>query len=293
MAKVEADALDDAQDGDRQSSCEFVYDFMLNTYGLKRLAESAVWGLFKKINGLRAKKELDKCHKVKPFSLQAQIIYHNSDQSLIHIRTIPLLTFLHSIKDNHRQLRVDERLLRVKEHIFWVLQARIFNRFCGLDETKYYSERELYLYLKVMSKGLSTSGLFYPSEQDDGISYVNCVWVESLASEPNLISYMGSQAAALEFIQKFVAAHAVMDKVSLEVTISNHSRESYRTVDEMKIKGTNSHTKKTTGFRKQFLAGKSTDVGGLKVETLCCSNLNDRHVLVTALTNIKSQRTFF
>lgn len=64
MAKVEADILDDAVDNDRQSSCEFVYDFMLNLYGLKRLAESAVWGLFKKINALRVKKEIDKCHKV-------------------------------------------------------------------------------------------------------------------------------------------------------------------------------------------------------------------------------------
>ncbi|CAM6097126.1 unnamed protein product [Calypogeia fissa] len=158
MAKVEADALDDAADSDRQSSCEFVYDFMLNLYGLKRLAESAVWGLFKKINQLRFKKEIEKCHK-----------------------------------------------------------ARIFNRFCGMDENMYYSERDLYLYLKVMSKGISTNGLFYPSELDDGISYVNCVWVESLAAEPNLIAYLGSQAAALDFIQKFVATHATFDKVSLEV----------------------------------------------------------------------------
>lgn len=83
----------------------------------------------------------------------------------------------------------------------------------------YYSERDLYLYLKVMAKGIATNGLFYPSELEDGISYVNCVWVEAFASEPNLISYMGSQAIALEFIQKFVATHATNDKVSLEVGI--------------------------------------------------------------------------
>ncbi|KAL2622923.1 hypothetical protein R1flu_003128 [Riccia fluitans] len=93
----------------------------------------------------------------------------------------------------------------------------MFYRFCGMDDGKYYSERDLYLYLKLLAKGMSKPGLFYPSEQDDGISYVNCVWVESFAEEPMLQEYFGSQAAAVEFINSFVATHGVADKVSLEV----------------------------------------------------------------------------
>ncbi|KAG6552455.1 hypothetical protein Mapa_006016 [Marchantia paleacea] len=64
VAKIEADAVDDVSENERQSSCEFVYDFMLNLYGLKRLAESAVWGLFKKIKHLQQQKKIDKAHKV-------------------------------------------------------------------------------------------------------------------------------------------------------------------------------------------------------------------------------------
>ncbi|KAL3691060.1 hypothetical protein R1sor_004711 [Riccia sorocarpa] len=64
VAKIDADKVDDASDNERQSSCEFVYDFMLNLYGLKRLAESAVWGLFKKIKQIIQQKKIDKEHKV-------------------------------------------------------------------------------------------------------------------------------------------------------------------------------------------------------------------------------------
>ncbi|KAL2622921.1 hypothetical protein R1flu_003126 [Riccia fluitans] len=64
VAKIDADTVDDAADNERQSSCEFVYDFMLNLYGLKRLAESAVWGLFKKIKHIISQKKIDKAHKV-------------------------------------------------------------------------------------------------------------------------------------------------------------------------------------------------------------------------------------
>lgn len=99
----------------------------------------------------------------------------------------------------------------------------MFNRFCGMDDNKFYSERDLYLYLKVLAKGMSKAGLFYPSELDDGISYVNCVWAETLAEEPTLVEYLGSQAAATDFINQFVATHAVADKVSLEVTLLRNS----------------------------------------------------------------------
>ncbi|KAL3691058.1 hypothetical protein R1sor_004709 [Riccia sorocarpa] len=93
----------------------------------------------------------------------------------------------------------------------------MFYRFCGMDASKYYSERDLYLYLKLLARGMSKPGLFYPSEQDDGISYVNCQLAETLAEDPMLQENFGSQAAAVEFINNFVAAHGVMDKVSLEV----------------------------------------------------------------------------
>lgn len=63
-SKILADAVDDAADNDRQTACEFVYDYMLNTYGLKGLAESAVHGVFKKIKQMIIGKGIDKCHKV-------------------------------------------------------------------------------------------------------------------------------------------------------------------------------------------------------------------------------------
>ncbi|KAG0598997.1 hypothetical protein M758_12G118600 [Ceratodon purpureus] len=66
-AKITADAVDDEVDNERQTSCEFVYDYMLNIYGLKGLAESAVHGVFKKIKKMMISKGIDKCHKVRLF----------------------------------------------------------------------------------------------------------------------------------------------------------------------------------------------------------------------------------
>lgn len=63
-AKIVADAVDDSQDSERQNACEFVYDFMLNSYGLKGLAESAVHGVFKKIKQLMISRGVEKTHKV-------------------------------------------------------------------------------------------------------------------------------------------------------------------------------------------------------------------------------------
>lgn len=63
-SKIAADAVDDEVDNERQTSCEFVYDYMLNIYGLKGLAESAVHGVFKKIKKMMISKGIDKCHKV-------------------------------------------------------------------------------------------------------------------------------------------------------------------------------------------------------------------------------------
>jgi hypothetical protein len=64
LKKIEADAIDDAQGNDRQNACEFLYDFMLNSYGLKGLAESAIHGVFKRIKQMMIK-GIDKSHKVK------------------------------------------------------------------------------------------------------------------------------------------------------------------------------------------------------------------------------------
>nr|XP_024365907.1 uncharacterized protein LOC112277602 isoform X1 [Physcomitrium patens]XP_024365908.1 uncharacterized protein LOC112277602 isoform X1 [Physcomitrium patens] len=64
--KIEADAVDDLQGNERQTACEFLYDFMLNSYGLKGLAESAVHGVFRRIKQMMVK-GIDKCHKLRLF----------------------------------------------------------------------------------------------------------------------------------------------------------------------------------------------------------------------------------
>ncbi|KAG0616113.1 hypothetical protein M758_5G091300 [Ceratodon purpureus] len=66
LKKIEADAIDDAQGNDRQNACEFLYDFMLNSYGLKGLAESAIHGVFKRIKQMMIK-GIDKSHKLRLF----------------------------------------------------------------------------------------------------------------------------------------------------------------------------------------------------------------------------------
>ena len=67
-SKIAADAVDDEVDNQRQTACEFVYDYMLNIYGLKGLAESAVHGVFKKIKKMMISKGIDKCYKVVLYS---------------------------------------------------------------------------------------------------------------------------------------------------------------------------------------------------------------------------------
>lgn len=62
--KIEADVIDDAQGNERQNACEFLYDYMLNSYGLKGLAESAIHGVFRRIKQMMIK-GIDKFHKVK------------------------------------------------------------------------------------------------------------------------------------------------------------------------------------------------------------------------------------
>ncbi|XP_024363033.2 uncharacterized protein [Physcomitrium patens] len=66
-SKIQADAVDDEVNNERQSACEFVYDYMLNIYGLKGLAESAVHGVFKKIKKMMISKGIEKCHKLRLF----------------------------------------------------------------------------------------------------------------------------------------------------------------------------------------------------------------------------------
>jgi myosin protein heavy chain len=64
-SKIEADAVDDAANNARQTCSEFVYDFMLNLYGLKGIAESAIHGLFKTLKTLITSKQMEKQHKVR------------------------------------------------------------------------------------------------------------------------------------------------------------------------------------------------------------------------------------
>jgi myosin protein heavy chain len=73
-SKVVADAVDDSVDNERQSACEFVYDFMLNSYGLKGIAESAVHGIFKKIKQLMVNKGIEKNHKVGGFANESLLL---------------------------------------------------------------------------------------------------------------------------------------------------------------------------------------------------------------------------
>lgn len=79
--KIEADAVDDLQGNERQNACEFLYDYMLNAYGLKGLAESAIHGVFRRIKQMMTK-GIDKCHKVctcsKTNVTKGQIFRHSS-----------------------------------------------------------------------------------------------------------------------------------------------------------------------------------------------------------------------
>lgn len=82
LKKIEADAIDDDQGNERQNACEFLYDFMLNSYGLKGLAESAIHGVFRRIKQMMVK-GIDKCHKVKTYlctiSFPFMIMFRNNE----------------------------------------------------------------------------------------------------------------------------------------------------------------------------------------------------------------------
>lgn len=98
------------------------------------------------------------------------------------------------------------------------MQVRLFQRFCGFDPAKAYSEPDLYLYLKVLQKAGSKVGVLYPSEQDDGISYLNCALIEYITDEPTLVAHFGgSREHASEFINKFAMLHATIEKTTPEV----------------------------------------------------------------------------
>lgn len=156
-AKIEADAVDDASHNERQSCSEFMYDFMLNLYGLKGIAESAIHGLFKSIKSLISSKQMDKYHKV-----------------------------------------------------------RLFSKFVGL-EPESYSEIDLYIYLKLLQRAMGKVGAILPSDQDDGIIYLNLSWIELIVDEPNLVQFVGSEAAAREALQKFASKNVITEKASAEV----------------------------------------------------------------------------
>ncbi|EFJ13922.1 hypothetical protein SELMODRAFT_424073 [Selaginella moellendorffii] len=158
VSKIVADSVDDSCNNERQTCCEFVYDFMLNQYGLKGLSESAIFGVFKTVKTLITNKEIEKHHKI-----------------------------------------------------------RVFSRFVGMDETNNYSEPDLYLYLKILQRASSKTGVLLPSDQDDGLIFLNASQYAFIADEPNLVAYFGSQGAALSFVEKYVAKNAVTEKASPEI----------------------------------------------------------------------------
>ncbi|MCO5586776.1 hypothetical protein L7F22_040718 [Adiantum nelumboides] len=156
-SKIEADAVDDAANNDRQSCSEFVYDFMLNLYGLKGIAESAIHGLFKTIKSLITSKQMDKHHKV-----------------------------------------------------------RLFSKFVGL-EGESFEETDLYLYLKLLQKGMTKPCAILPSDQDDGLIYLNFPYVDYILDEPNLIQFVGSEVAARDIVTKFASKFLITEKTSPEI----------------------------------------------------------------------------
>ncbi|EFJ12661.1 hypothetical protein SELMODRAFT_425103, partial [Selaginella moellendorffii] len=96
-------------------------------------------------------------------------------------------------------------------------KVRLFSRFVGMDENNNYSEPDLYLYLKILQKASSKVGVLLPSDQDDGLFYLNASQYAFIADEPNLVSYFGNQAAALSFVEKYVAKNAVTERASPEI----------------------------------------------------------------------------
>ncbi|KAH7288034.1 hypothetical protein KP509_31G008600 [Ceratopteris richardii] len=156
-SKIEADAVDDAANNERQSCSEFMYDFMLNLYGLKGIAESAIHGLFKTVKGLITSKQMDKHHKI-----------------------------------------------------------RLFSKFVGM-ENESFGEQDLYIYLKLLQRGLGKACAILPSDQDDGLVFLNHIYVDYVLDEPNLIEFIGSEGAAREVAMKFASKYLITEKASPEI----------------------------------------------------------------------------
>ncbi|KAJ7553219.1 hypothetical protein O6H91_06G088600 [Diphasiastrum complanatum] len=96
-------------------------------------------------------------------------------------------------------------------------QIRLFSRFVAMDQDRFYPEPGLYLYLKLLQKASSKVGALLPSDQDDGVVFMNPSHTTFISDEPNLVAYFGTQAAAISFIEKVIAKHAFTERASPEI----------------------------------------------------------------------------
>eukprot|EP01018_Ginkgo_biloba_P029441 Gb_01552 [translate_table: standard] len=96
------------------------------------------------------------------------------------------------------------------------MQIRLFSRFVCV-EGEGYSERDLYIYLKMLQRAMTKVGVILPSDQDDGLIFINVTQLDYIIDEPNLIDFCGSQAAANDLILKFAATHTISEHASPEV----------------------------------------------------------------------------
>ncbi|MCO5551622.1 hypothetical protein L7F22_005127 [Adiantum nelumboides] len=244
-SKIEADAVDDAANNDRQSCSEFVYDFMLNLYGLKGIAESAIHGLFKTIKSLITSKQMDKHHKVTivPYSALRLVLVpglldptnnvYLEQANQEHAEALwgkaarepdfyVDLDGGHEGK-NHATPPKNNITMAALGHLAVVIvvmvevaMVRLFSKFVGL-EGESFVETDLYLYLKLLQKGVTKPCAILPSDQDDGLIYMNFPYVDYILDEPNLIEFVGSEVAARDIVTKFASKFLITEKASPEI----------------------------------------------------------------------------
>lgn len=107
-------------------------------------------------------------------------------------------------------------------------QLRLFQRFCGFDPLRGYAEADLYMYLRALARAQGRLGVFFPSEGDEGMCYVNAGQLDFLLEEPTLLAqFRGSKEIAADFLAQFTAATATTEKVSLEVPQRFHNFTSH------------------------------------------------------------------
>ena len=97
-----------------------------------------------------------------------------------------------------------------------MLQVRLFSKFVCM-EGECFTELDLYLYLKALQKAMSKPCVILPSDQDDGFVFLNVTYLDYIIDDPNIVQFMGSEAAARETITKFAAKYTISEKASPEV----------------------------------------------------------------------------